>query len=308
MGLAEDYTPVWEPARPGHLYLDMTGSRRLFGLPSDTASRLAREVARRMGLASGVGVAQNKLVASVASKVAEEERVCEVLRGDEAAFLSPLGLYLLPGLGEKRLGVLGDWNVRSIGEFRSIPLPRLEEVFGRTAASLYERAAGIDASPVVPPGVEEKIVRARVLSFDEIDDELLLAHLSTLLEEGCRELRSLNKAARRLELSLRYSDGMESTRARTLKTPLFWEFELKPVARELFFELYSRRVRVRKLEIALGRLCTVPTQLGLFGDSPEKARLIKLRNAVDEIRDQFGFPLIGFASDLSALGSKDKEE
>lgn len=299
--LAGRYTPVWETARPGHIYLDMTGSERLFGPPRDSALRIAREVASRLSLAATVGVGPNKLVSSIASRVLRSEGVCDVVRGGEAAFLAPLAVGMLPGLGEKRALILRDWNVRSIGELRRIPEARLASVFGPAAAVLRERALGIDPSPVTPPGGEHKVSRSRTLESDEVDDAVLLAHLAQLVENGCRELRTLGRAAGKLEVRLRYSDGLESSRQAVQNPPLSWDFEAKPAAAALFMAASARRVRVRKLEVVFSRLVAEPAQLGLFGDAPARSRLIAVTRALDEIRARHGYGAAGFASAMAEL-------
>lgn len=299
--LAHRYTPVWETARPGHVYLDMTGSERLFGMPRDSALRIAAEVASLFSLAAAVGVGPNKLVASIASRVLRTEGVCDVMSGSEAAFLAPLPVSLLPGLGEKRALVLRDWNVRSIGELRQIPEPRLLSVFGPAATTLRERALGIDPTPVLPCGVELRVARSRTLENDEMDDEILLAHLSALVEASCRELRALGRAAKKLEVRLRHSDGLEASRQTTLNPPLSWDFEVRPEAAALFLAASSRRVRVRKLEVVLSRLVPETAQLGLFGDAPARSRLIALTRALDEIRARHGFCAAGYGSALCGL-------
>lgn len=292
--LAGRFTPLWETARPGHVYLDMTGSTRLFGPPRDTAARIAREVAQLLSLSATVGVAQNKLVASIASRVLRTEGVCDVIPGAEAAFLAPLPVGMLPGLGEKRSLVLRDWNVRSIGELRAIPAHRLVSVFGQAGATLIDRANGIDPTPVVGRGDEEKVARSRTLDGDEIDDGALLAHLFALVEDGCRELRAKRLAARKLEVKLRYSDGLESSRQGAQPFPLSWDFEAKPAAAALFLAAAARRVRVRKIDVAFSRLVPEPAQLGLFGDPPERARRKALTLALDELRRRHGFEIAGF--------------
>lgn len=295
------YTPLWEPVRPGHLYLDMTGSRRLFGPPRDAAAKLAGEVVKSMVLSAAVGVGMNKLVSSVASKVLSGNGVLDVMPGSEAAFLSPLSVKLLPGLGEKRLSVLRDWNVRSIGEFASLPVTRLVRVFGPLGAVLHQRALGMDTTPVNAPGGEERICENRVLDSDEEDDGMLLAHINALVESGSMKLRAARRAAARLELRIVYSDGVEARNGASLKNPAFWDFDFKPVIRELFFKTCLRRVRVRRLELVFSRMGSMPAQLPLFPDGPERNRLLLLGRALDEIRKTHGFDSVGFAASPSFL-------
>ena len=297
--VAGRYTPLLEPSRPGHFYLEMTGGRRLLGEPRDAASRLALEVASRLSLAASVGIGPNKLVAAIASKVLSADGVCDVVRGSEAAFLAPLPVSLLPGVGEKRLLLLRDWNVRSIGELASIRPARLEAVFGPGARILHERAAGIDPTPVKPPEERTGISESRTLDADECDDGLLIAHLFSLLEAACRALRLTARAARRIEVRLTHSDGREESSALLLPKPLFWDFELKPLVHKLFFRACRRRVRVRRIGLSLTGLAALSPQLELFGGDGGRERDKSLLLALDEIRRRHGFGSVGFAAALA---------
>lgn len=299
--LVERYTPIWEPARPGRLYLEMTGGRRLFGPPRDSASKLASEVLRGMSLAPSLGVGSNKLVSGIAAKVLEEEAICEVSSGSEAAFLAPLPVGFLPGVGDKRLEMLKGWNVRSIGEFSSLPLGRLEGVFGPAARLLRERSLGLDNSPVEPPGLELKVCRGRTLEVDEIDDPSLLGHLWTLVESACRELRRMKSLACRLEVKLRHSDGLEASRAAQLVPPASLDCDVKPVAASLFIAAFTRRIRVRRLEVVFTKLCPESAQLSLFGEAAGRDRVKALLKAMDAIRNRHGFGAVGYAASLAAL-------
>lgn len=261
-----------------------------------------------MFLSPSVGVGPNKLVSEIAAKVLDGSGVFDVVRGSEATFLSPLPVGFLPGVGEKRLLALKDWNVRSIGEFGALPSGRLEKVFGPAARLLRERSAGIDNSPVEPPGFELKVMRGRTLETDEIDDYILLGHLHTLIEAGCRELRAMGFLCSRLELKLRYSDGMEEARTAPLTPPTWFDFDVKPVAVQIFYAVFKRRVRVRRIEAVFSKLCPESAQLNLFGEEAGRERARTLIRAIDDIRRSYGFGAVGFASSLPALKSQMEEK
>src|SRR5512140_3430979 len=96
-GILRDYTPVLEPAGPGHTYLDLTGTTRLFGAARDTAWRVQREIRQRLRLDSAVGLAGNRLVSRIASIVRRPTGLEDVRHGDEPGFLAPLPARILPG-------------------------------------------------------------------------------------------------------------------------------------------------------------------------------------------------------------------
>ena len=126
------FAPVWEALRPGHVFLDLTGTTRLLGPVVDAAARIEREVVHRYDLPGAMGIGSNKLVSRVAAAVMQPPQLCDVRAGSEGIFFSPLPVTVLPGLGRssaKVLMLLQDLNLRTLGEIAEIPLPQLAVAF-----------------------------------------------------------------------------------------------------------------------------------------------------------------------------------
>ena len=290
--VAARFAPVWEPRRPGHVFLDLSGTTRLFGLASDTAARIEREVARQLGLAGVVGVANTKLVSRIAAKLVAPLHLCEVRPGSERTFLAPLPVTTLPGLGRfpksAVLATLEDLNVTTVGELAEIPWRHLELVFGHRGLCLHNWAQGVDPSPVLPVPQRSRLEQSLNLEPDELDEGRLLGMLYTLLECLCRELRTQQRICRCLMLTLRYSDHVAASGRQTLPSGTHWEAELFPPLRVLFQRRFRRRVRIRSMTLGLEALVPVEGQLLLF---PEETRLLRLRRlalALDRLRERFG--------------------
>ncbi len=293
------FAPAWEPVGPGHLFLDLTGTTRLFGRAIDTAARIEREVAQRDGLLGVIGVASNKLVSRMAAKLVPPRQLYEVRPGSEEPFLAPLPVTALPGLGQSPkptlLALLEDLNIQTLGELAEIHPAHLELVLGREAARLSNWAHGIDPSPVVAPAARSRLDAFITLAPDEIDDARLSALLDNLLEHLCRELRQRRQGCRRLTLTARYSDDQLVTGARSLgplAEPTCWEADLRPHLQTLFRRHVTRRVRIRRLTVGVEDVTALTEQLSLFssesfGDSrPTRAR--RLATALDRITARFG--------------------
>src|SRR5690242_15341750 len=206
--------PAWESIRPGSLFLDFTGTRRLFGPPIDTATRLGRQLTRQHGWHSVIGLAASKLVSQLAATTLKRPpQVLWIHPGSEPPFLAPLSSMLLPGLSRTSTSPvmqrLEDLNLRTLGAIASVPLAQLETVFGASAALLHNWALGIDPSPLHPPAAEPFIEQTIALDPDEVDDFLLLGRLYGLLETLCATLRQQHRVCRRLRLSIRHSDHVE---------------------------------------------------------------------------------------------------
>jgi DNA polymerase-4 len=136
----------------GHLFLDVTGTGRLFGPPMDIAWRIRKETRVRLGFDPIWAVGSNKLVAKVATRLVKPTGEYIVEPGAEEEFLRPLSLALLPGLERDELLRLREFHLRRVADVTRLTLPQLEVALGRTdaARSLYEAARGVDRSPVWP--------------------------------------------------------------------------------------------------------------------------------------------------------------
>jgi DNA polymerase-4 len=296
--------PAWESIRPGSLFLDFTGTTRLFGPPIDIAARIGRELTRQQGWKSVIGLAGSKLVSQLAAATMKRPpQVLWIHPGSEPPFLAPLPTMLLPGLsrGSTSLVVqrLEDLNLRTLGAIAAVSLAQLQTVFGASATFLQNWALGIDPSPVHPPAALPMIERTFSLDPDEVDDPLLLGRLYGLLEALCATLRQQQRVCRRLRISLRHSDHVERTAHERLPHGTCWEADLRPVLNRLFYRCLRRRVRVTRLTLQVDRLESPVEQLSLFDEAasvpPASHRLSK---ALDAIRTKFGAHSLRWGSTL----------
>jgi DNA polymerase-4 len=298
LDLLSGFSPIIEPVRYGHAYLDMTGTRRLFGSPADAGAKIQREIRERLNLEATVGVATNKLVSKVASDVVKPTGLQDVRPGDEERFLSPLPVHYLPGVGKATLQQLAELNIHYIRELARIPLTHLTQLFGQRGTQLHQWAHGIDPRPVQPPRREPCIEERETLPEDTNEIPVLRAVLFRLAERACRRLRQEHLMAQRLSLELRYSDGVETKGEMRLAFASQFEHEIYPAAEEAFAHLLTRRVRVRSLRLGLKELKPMARQLCLFS-SPEDERRERLLSALDRIRDRFGEDAIHYAHTLA---------
>lgn len=298
LALFSRYTPVTEPARPGHFFLDLTGSRRLLGPGRDAAMRLEREIAGQLGLHANVGVAGNKLVSRIAAGCLDKPGICDVLRGSEAGFIAPLPVGVLPGVGRARQALLlQELNLRRIEEVAALGIVPLRLAFGAFAPLLHQRARGIDPSPVQPPRRSPQVSEESVLPRAENDDAWLLAELCRLVEECGRRLRRQGRGARRLILTVTYADGMSRQAVASPETPLCGDLELFPVAEELFERAGRRRLRVRSMRFDCGRLAAPDRQLDLFAGAVGPDRL---QESLDRLRDRYGMAAVRWGRSFGA--------
>jgi DNA polymerase-4 len=299
--LSGSYTPVWEPAAPGRLFLELTGGRRLFGPGRDVAARLERELEGRLRLAGSVGVAGNKLVSRIAAGYLKRPGVCDVLRGSEKSFLAPLPVAVLPGVGSAReAALLHDLNLRRVEEVAALAISQLRLAFGPFAPLLHQRAQGVDPSPVQPPRRSAEVAEESFLDREENDDALLLAELCRLAEGCGSRLRRLGKGALSLTLTVTHADGVAGRAATTFDAPRSLDLALYEAAEELFRRACTRRVRVKAMRLSCGRLVAESRQLELFSQGGEPApHQEALQEALDRLRERYGMAAVRWGRSFS---------
>lgn len=287
--------PTWESIRPGSLFLDLTGTTRLFGPPIDTATRISRELVDQQRWPSLIGLAGNKLVSRLAATtLAKPPQVLSIPQGAESSFLAPLPTLFLPGLHRFHVSRLTqrleDLNLRTLGAIASVSFAHLQAALGPSAHLLHNWALGIDPSPVRPPIAQPVIERSMRLDPDEVDDRFVQGTLYRLLEQICATLRQQQRVCRLIMLTVRHSDHVEQTAQQILPQGTYWEVDLQPVLTGLFYRSFKRRVRLTQLILRVTRLEPPAQQLLLFNELestvlPRSRRLIL---ALDQIRTKFG--------------------
>ena len=297
MNVLEAISPRIERISLDEAYADITGSLRLFGSGRAVAMKLRREIRERTGLAGSVGIAGNKLVAKIASDEAKPDGLVEVRPGGERAFLAPLSVSRLPGVGARTREALEQLGVRTIGHLAALPQEALTKVFGQSGYALQHRAEGIDFSPVEPAAYAKSIGRETTFQEDLVDWNRIESVLCYLMEKATYALREQLMETRCVTLRVRYADFKTLTFARTLAEPTDLDTVVYETLRELLPKAKSRRARVRLIGVSLSSLVHNQHQLSLFPTrAHEKWR--RALAAVDRVRDRYGFDLLRSARSM----------
>jgi DNA polymerase-4 len=290
------YTPLWEPARPGHVYLDVTGTEWLWGRAKDTACRLREEIKDRMSLPGTVGVAGNKMVSNIASRIIPSSGVMDVDPGSEGPFMAPLKVDVVPGIGRFRKKVLlEELSITRVKELAALDMGSLKLVFGRQSFVIHQRALGIDPTPVCPAPEKPMVSEEVTLAQDENDDQKLLGTLYGLVEKCALRMRKRALFPATAGLLIRYSDQMEIRRQIKLSLSSFWDFDLYTPLETLFLNACKRRVRVRFIRIRFWDFSYSSAQLSLFHvPSPALEKRHMVIQALDRIRERHGAGVIKY--------------
>jgi DNA polymerase IV len=291
--IVSNYSPVIEPHPGGRIFLDLTGSRRLFGPGRDVATRLEKEIDKSLRLYGSVGVAGNKLVSRIASGYLEHPGVCDVLRGSERCFIAPLPVSMLPGIGPTRGRLLlQELNLQKVADLAALKLPQLRLVLGSFAALAHQRAQGIDPSLVCPPKRTPEVAEESFLSHTSNDDTVLLAELCRLVESCGQQLRRLQRGTTELTLTIHYADGVQQSRAARLSEPQDHDFILFAHGEKLFNAICTRRTRVKGLKLSCGKLRLPGCQGDLFAADGPSPRQQALQQTIDQLRGRYGMQSI----------------
>ncbi len=285
------FSPLIEPGDDdGHLFVDVTCTSRLFGPPVDVDWRVRREAKTSLGLAPIWSLASNKLVAKVASRLVKPLGEYIVAPGDEADFLSPLPLWLIPGIDGQDLIRLREFNLTRVCQVNALTSNHLAVALGARSRFVADALRGVDPTPVLPLNQRPpRVILDHTFGTDTNTPAVVEAALFRLLERAGRDLRRLGRVARRIRLSVDYSDGRRCTRQRRVQPPTANEIALFPFARQTLHLAWSRRVRMRHLRLICDRLAYPPAQMPLF-DTDRKAsdRQDHLVAVMDRVRARFG--------------------
>jgi DNA polymerase-4 len=291
MAILADFSPFLEPMGLDEAYMDVTGFESLYGSIHQMAMKIKQRVKDELGIIASIGIASCKVVAKVASDESKPDGLIEVPQGGEAAFLAPLAIRKLPGVGKKTEQVLIGLGIRTIGQLARMPPTALKSRFGVFGDMLYRHANGLDNSPVTPPGEAKSISRETTFEEDTHDNVFLSATMRYLSEKVGADLRSYGKQAKCVSIKVRYSDFTTITRQRTLPQLTDIDQAIFETGNDLLQKaMETERQAIRLIGIGVSNLSEPGRQLMLIDDAEQ--RLGKLNRAVDRIRDKYGFTAI----------------
>lgn len=286
--VVKPFAPIIEQVPGGHLYLDLSGTGRLFGPPENTALRIRRDINETLNLDPALAVAPNKLTAKVATRTLRPAGFAAI-RVDEAAdFLSWQDIRLLPGIGPALCKLLHTAGLYTIGDVADLSDSEAKTLLGKQYKTLLYSARGIDTEPVYDctqrrPSIERELQFQGAVS----ERDVLRGALMALVEEAGMVLRQQRLAARSLGLLLEYADGMKRRTHKRLYEALSLDQPLYREAETCLGIAMDRRVRIRMIGIELGELERDYGERDLF--IPEAGEpQSRLQRALDINRKRFG--------------------
>ena len=231
------YTPLVEGLSLDEAFLDVTASVSLFGPPAVIASDIKQRILDETSLTASVGVAQNKLVAKIASDLDKPDGLTRIDPSDYERRLDPLPVSVIPGIGRKTLKRLSGANIRTVRDLRVAEDRVLEPIFGRYTRKTRDRAAGIDERPVVPARAEKSISAEETYDADLAVERRYGARIVAPDRTHGIAPRKADLAAGTVQIKIREASFKTFTRQRRLQPPANGTDQIYAVARELLGDL-----------------------------------------------------------------------
>lgn len=291
--------PIVEKSSIDEFYLDLTGMDKFFGCYK-LASELRTRITKETGLPISFGMSANKTVSKVATGEAKPDGQLKIGSGEEKPFLGPLSVKKIPMIGKKTAFMLNRMGVQKIYTLQEMPLELLEKAFGKNGKMMWQKANGIDNSPLIPYHEKKSISTERTFMKDTIDTRKLKDMVVAMVEQLAYELRHGQRVCSNISIKLRYSDFQTVSKQKSIPYTAA-DHTLIAHAKGLFDTLYSRRVRIRLVGVRLCDLASGGHQIDLFNDDD---RIIDLYQAMDKMKARYGANAVrrSVASEVKGLG------
>ena len=289
MEIFRSVTPLVEPLSLDEAFLDVAGAVRRLGRPSEIGQQIRDRVADEQGITCSVGVATTKFVAKLASTRSKPDGMLVVPASGVVAFLHPLPVGALWGVGEKTEKELTRLGLHTVGDIAHTPRSTLVRALGQAAGShLHALSWGRDERRVVAHEPDKSVGAEETFSRDVDDPDVVRRELLRLAERTAARLRTAGLAGRTVSVKIRFADFTTITRARTLSEPTDVAAVLYATARQLYEALGLDRARLRLVGIRVEGLVeseSAPHQL-LLGERAQGRR--EVEQAADRAVRRFG--------------------
>jgi DNA polymerase IV len=295
MGLFREVTPLVEPLSLDEAFLDVAAARRRLGSAVQIARDLRRQVRETTGLAVTIGVAASKFPAKLASTRGKPDGLLVVPPSRALAWLHPLGVEVLPGVGGATIERLHRYGLRTVGDVANCPPGTLQHALGVAGAELAELAWARDPRPVVPDEAPKSVGAEETYPVDLTQRDAVAREVLRCCVRVGRRLRAAGLTGRTVTLKVRFTDFRTITRARTLPVPTDSDATLREVCAGLLEVAWRPGQPVRLLGVSVSGLhhAGEPVQLQLGADRPGWSAADR---AGDAVRARFGETALGFAT------------
>jgi DNA polymerase-4 len=291
--ILQQFTPVIERISIDEAFLDVTGSRSLFGTAPQIGRSIKRRIKQETGLTASVGVAPNKFLAKLASDLEKPDGFVVIEAHHAAKRLENLPVEKLWGVGKATEKEMAGHGIRKIKDLLAFPPEQLETIVGSYAPRLRELARGVDNRPVVVGEASKSIGAETTFVKDISDSEALTGYLDALAERVARRLRREQYRALTVHLKARYADFTTVSRARTLPSATASTQAIQRTAVELFEKRLAREGRpLRLIGVSVSNLVRTDEVLPELFPNETDRKQEAVDRLLDKLQTKFGTKII----------------
>lgn len=298
--LLQERVPLLEKASIDEHYIDMTGMDRFFGCMK-FAQELRLAVQHQIGLPISFGLSINKTVSKMVTNECKPNGEMQIEKLEVKPFLDPLSIKKIPGLGDSTFLKLSEMGVRKIYTLTQIPQDLMFKLLGQNGLSLWQKANGIDHSPVIPYREQKSIGKQSTFDSDSMDIAGMKIILTDMISKLAFELRQKQKLTACITVTIRYANFETVTQQAKIPYTCI-DATLIAKAKELFDKVYSKRMLLRLVGVKLSHLVSGNEQISLYGPSE---KIYNLYQSMDRMRNRYGADAIRLAT---VLRSKEEEQ
>lgn len=298
ISLLREFSPLVEKVSIDEAYLDISGSRNVFGDPEKIGAEIKKKIKETVNLGCSVGIAPVKFLAKIASDIKKPDGLTVIRREEMEAFIDTLDIKKVPGVGKSMTRQLDTLGIRLLGDVKKYSETKLVERLGKYGRRLIAFSYGIDGSPVTPFHQVKSISAENTLSADTKDKEMLRMHLLQHAERVGRQLRRQKVRAGTVILKLKTSDFQLVTRSLSIKDPT-QSTEMIYQKAQTLLENFRLEKKVRLIGVGASGLLpeSSPVQMDLFEENGGRASgWEKVDRAIDGIVEKYGSHVVERAS------------
>ena len=288
MAILREFSPIVISVSIDEAYLDMTGTKDIYGPPQKAAEEIRKNIQNGIGLPVSIGIGPNRLVAKVCTEYAKPDGIFQIQQVEAENFFGPQPVRNLPGIGPKAEEALGNLNIFTLKQLANAPVGLLRRALGPNRADyIRPRARGIDNEPLQERGKAKSISAETTFETDISGQFEMIKIVKQLSERVGARLRKSGQLARGATIKLRYRDFTTITRQRTFPNPHDGDQAIYETAQTLLVKaMKERRESIRLIGVSVTGLGPKATQLSLLDTHPTADSDTSV--ALDRIRDRFG--------------------
>ncbi|MCT4636112.1 MAG: DNA polymerase IV [Bacteroidales bacterium] len=281
--IIKENVPLFEKTSIDEFYIDMSGMDKFYSsslLINDIKTKIKKE----LGLPISYGISKNKTVSKIATTESKPNGNMIIKYGSEIGFLAPLTVNKIPMVGSVTYKSLRQLGIKYIRTIQELNPQILLNVLGKNGATIWQKANGIDNTPVVPYYDQKSISSERTFEVDTTDYNKLERDIIRMTEQLTHSLRNKSKLTAEVSVKIRYSDFNTNTKQIRVN-PSNMDHILIPKVKDIFRNLYNKRLLVRLIGVRFSKLSDGAYQINMFED---KSEMIKLYQTLDKLNNRYG--------------------